>query len=313
MKIQMKNTYMIRKMTMVTIHTSLSSKLCTKVGIVYKTYSFFQNGDMITTEQVSNIQQAVLAGTYRLSPRKIVFMEEHERPLYGKYFLSLIKVSENNSYMGIYMEPYDRLVLMALGEVMVEEFGDSSYLNSTISCQTSDDFINKVLGWGKVENLLLCNLSNAPSHLCRTPLKIIVSSLVSDQVIRDLLLSFIDLPILLHDGTDVSDQKGIPSVCVLTDFLENLYYIDIDHRIENSNPSLYGARYNAELIIPVYPDQIKKENNAIKNFQNLLVGWNTIVNVMVIVPGGSPVEFNCGMIKVTEYNEINIIPREGDQ
>lgn len=105
--------------------------------------------------------------------------------------------------------------------------------------------VNRVVGWGKVENLLLCDLSLSVSHLSRPLLKRRVSSMVSDQAICYLIFSFMDLPILDKTGNDLSKKEGIP---VLSEFLDHLYFVD--RTVETNYPYLSCARLNSELGIP---------------------------------------------------------------
>lgn len=129
-----------------------------------------------------------------------------------------------------------------------------------------------------------------------------MASLVEDQAIRELLFSFMDQPILLKkDGMDVSPKKGIPIVPVLTEFMEFLYLNDIDRQLERHFRSC--VRWNDQLIIPCFPDQFMKkkddDDNVLNRLKNIVVEWGTAVSVMLMVPGGHPVEFKAGIIILT--------------
>lgn len=131
--------------------SNLSSLLCNQVGVVYRSHSLFFSRDELT-RQIGDIQREVLAGTYHLSPRTLYVLTEEDIPNLPKDFGTLMKVDEN-CFMGIYMKPEEKLVLIALGEVLVQEFGQSSDFRSTISCQTKEEFISRILSMRGVESL----------------------------------------------------------------------------------------------------------------------------------------------------------------
>lgn len=199
------------------------SALCEHIFLVYNSHFYKEKSaydvNLIGEGEVREIQRAVLAGSYHLKPLKLVSLEGNSSLL--KNFPALVKLSENLD-LGIYMEPSEKLVLMALGELLHHSFVSASFFHSNFFWRNSSDFVSKVVGWGKVENLLLFDFSPSLSCLSRSLLKRKVSSVVSDQAICDLILSFVDLPILDKRGNDLSKKEGIPSVPLLPEVLFNV-------------------------------------------------------------------------------------------
>lgn len=214
------------------------SALCEQIGIVYNSAFYKEKSaydvNLIGEGEVREIQRAVLAGSYHLKPLKLVSLEGNDS-LLKNFPALLVKLSEN-IYLGIYMEPSDKLVLMALGELLHHSFVSASFFHSNFFLRNSSDFVSKVVGWGKVENLLLFDFSPSLSCLSRSLLKRKVSSVVSDQAICDLILSFVDLPILDKRGNDLSKKEGIPSVPLLPEVLFNVYLDDLDRSFERHFP-----------------------------------------------------------------------------
>lgn len=161
---------------------------------------------------VLEIKKAVLAENSSLSPRKLVSFDKEDPD--KEQFDSVTFPELPDRSLSIIMEPKDELVLIALGGLLNLSLSNSGVYNShsfsySGECRNEKDFCGTVVGWGKVELLLLIDLSPSLITFSRSRLLTLWESVVKDPFLLRLISSFLDLPTLDNTGTDLSSKRGI--------------------------------------------------------------------------------------------------------
>lgn len=110
---------------------------------------------------------------------------------------------ESELLFTIVFSPEDKLILMALTKFLSSKFGSNLFMNESFSHREDRNIQNyktEIASWGKVDFLILIDLSEAPAFISRARLMAKVESVVKDQIILELLNSFLNSSLLTKNG-----------------------------------------------------------------------------------------------------------------
>lgn len=211
---------------------------------IFEVYAFFrQKGDFPLSEvDILHIQNALLSGNFHFSPLRIV-VETH---------------SDSGSSRLLYLSPSpaDDVVIGALGGILVKELRHSSYFRE--SCFSSytkkaSHYLERIQEWSEIEALLLINCSDSLTKFPRSLLIEKVQAIVHyDDGLVKLISSFCNLALLDNTGKDWSDKTGVPPLLFISSILFNIFLDEIDREIEEQLPKLKYARYEFEILVPIF-------------------------------------------------------------
>lgn len=267
-------------------------------------------------KEINELKEAVLKETYSLSPMKLMAFEKgkDEKFLQQNVSFAVELAGLPTHYFSVYLESEEKLVLTALARLISNKlienslFSENSFSNRRD--RTIKDFINTVIGWGQVENLILVDLSRSVEILSQERLFQKKEVVLHDRYLLNLLSSFLTWPFIDKTGerawTPWSEKKGIPTGSefgFLSQVLLNYYFDDLDRAFKVKFPKMKYARFDYEVRIPIY----NQKDFNVKMFTELIEELDLIAKVTIIVPGGFPIPFVGGDIFLNREGDIQII------
>lgn len=253
-------------------------QLTLEIDLVHSICSHYDD-QIIDNLTVGKVNYAILSGTFRFSTFYLFKKKELNLPGLPRDTIPL------------FIEPKDIIVDIALGGLLNRIFTDCGLFHpSSFSSQKGvklksffDRFADE---WPKVDFLFVIDLYNSMSTIDRSRLlRKLRLSVVKDEGIYSLLLSFLSMPILDNSGNDWSQERGIHPCTFSTTPLLNYYLDDLDREFEKGFPYIKYARYNHYVFFGISNEQSKGFCPA-PIFQ-LLEDLSLVGNVEILRPGKS--------------------------
>lgn len=270
-------------------------------------FIFGDRFDLLGECEINEIKKALLTGTYTFSAFKPLVLEKGD-PLSSK-FDSVTDIPGLPTHMfSIYIEPEDELVFRALAGFLNNLFlSRAFFLDNSFAYRkdkSAHDYISTIVDWGLVEMLLRFDLSRSATTFSHSKMMAKLKKVVFDKYIFSLISSFLTLPLIDKTGATSSPKKGVPVPTLLSATLLNFYLDEVDRAFKLHFPNLKYARYDFEIIIPVF----KESSFNVQQFDKIMNGFDLIAGMKSITPGDPPMEFFFGFIFITTEGLINISP-----
>lgn len=267
----------------------------------------------LTEGEVREIQESVLNGSYELSPARF-FSFQKDDPIRERFPYSVnFPVSPNHSF-ALYIYPEDELVLKGL-EKLIQKQNLPTVTRERSFAYREDkglmEYVTTLIGWGSAEVLLKFDLTKTFGQIEHARLRKKLESVFQDFFILGLYHSFMSLPVLLKDETEVvQGDTGLPlpSASRLSPVLLNFYLETLDVALKGRFPQLPYARYGIERIIALPTEEDSKKLTT-KCFNEVFVQLGLVGQITCILKGGSA-RFEGGTISLDRDGLIQITPRE---
>lgn len=151
----------------------------------------------------------------------------------------------------------DQFVIGALCSILIHELAKSSFFHQKCySTYLKDDYfllVDIIKEWRDLDSLLIVNCNHCVFKFSRSRLidKILPILNYDDDFVK-LISSFCSLQIIDDLGRDLSLKTGVPPMKMIAHILLNIILDDLDREIENKMPKLSFARYQDEILIPIF-------------------------------------------------------------
>lgn len=233
-------------------------QLSDDIDFVYKDLTSYDESYM-SLHQLSNIQYKILNCTYIPEPLRVKLVNKDEisqfmnqtLPVFSEFTLGI--VNDDLYKVVIPSNKEDNLVLMALSLMLLRlTYGGIPKEGYRIENRTVF-FISSIQEMKNVDRLYLINLGSSLSKIPKSFILEKILSLVGEGPVYNLLLSFVDLPIIDDDGIDRKEEircGAFPVAGEICRVLLNIVLMDIfDREFTQRFPGIAFSRYVTDVFI----------------------------------------------------------------
>jgi hypothetical protein len=271
-----------------------------EINEVYAVYKQNNSDYELSEGDILNIQNLVLSGNYYFSSLRLV-RTYSESP--GSNLIPALSVEVEASLA-------DEVVIGALAGILIKELGQSSYFSKSCYSSYSKDrtithYLDTILEYRDVQTLLIVNCSNSELKFSRSRLIEKVRSIVNNDLVK-LISSFCNAPIVDNMDRDFSINTGVPPLPFIAEVLFNIYMDDIDREIEKRLPKLKYARYQNEILIPIFDEE--KEQSYCEVLNDIFINECNLLSPTLerAVRGGESIPFSGGFILINNEGKSKI-------
>jgi hypothetical protein len=252
----------------------------------------------LNQNHVISINKILSDGLYNLSPVQLFVVTKDGKE---KRMCSSDQVYDANTKIFIKAIPEDELVLTGLGLMLQMHILLSKVHipNSVGLISSLDEYYDIVCSHGNVMRVYKLYLKNSFLNISRDRLYHMLSTIVLDKKILQLLEQFLNLPIVMKLNLN------FPATSLLCEVLINFYLIDFDMAFQRVFPEFHYNRYVHEIIIS-FPTSSSMNRAAFDLFESKLLGifdqLNIIADYTSIGPGDAPMTCFGGHLICLNYD-----------
>lgn len=255
----------------------------------------------LNQNHVISINKILSDGLYNLSPVQLFVVTKDGKE---KRVSSSDQVYDTNTKILIKAIPEDELVLTGLGLMLQMHIILSKVHipNSVGLISSLEEYYDIVCSHGNVMRVYKLDLKNSFLNISRDRLYHMLSTIVLDKKILQLLEQFINLPI---PNNVMKLNLNFPATSLLCEVLINFYLIDFDMAFQRVFPEFNYNRYVHEIIIS-FPTSSSMNRAAFDLFESKLLGifdqLNIIADYTSIGPGDAPTTCFSGHLICLNYD-----------
>lgn len=271
-----------------------------EINDVYAVYKHNNSNYELSEGDILNIQNLVLSENYYISSLKLV--------------ITYSEPPESNLIPDINIEASslaDEVVIGAFGGILIKELGQSSFFSKSCYSSYSKDrtithYLDTILEYRDIKTLLRLDCSNSVLNFSRSRLIEKVRSIVNNDYLVKLFSSFCNAPIIDIWGRDLSMNTGVPPLPFIEDVLFNIYMDEIDREIEKRLPKLKYARYQDEILIPIFDEE--KEQSYCEVLNDIIINECNLLAPILgrAVRGGESIPFSGGTILINNEGKSKV-------
>lgn len=253
-------------------------------------------------DYVSEIQERIIDGNYRLSPFQIRLPRcIHQGGPTG--FSVDVTPSED-----------DLLVLIGLGRMLDSFFLRAGIFSESVYDPMGSQYSNilddaLLCERGKVLRLYRIDFINSLEIMNRKKLMMKLSHLVKNKYVLDMICDFLYMPLVDIYGKVITNafvRNNIPSVECLTSVLLNFSLIEFDHEFQRDFPGVDYIRYSREAFVFLTGSRgAKLFHNFDQELQRRLFDRLCFAGeILSLIPGGQPGYCFSGLVSVGRDSRI---------